>query len=217
MWVIWVGWSSGCPWSSAARPHEHHHPASPCAGVWDPLLLIPTAGHAPRYQLLHLVLVHSSPVCPGLMYTDPQGVAVVGGPALATAHSLEGPQSRQGGATRFRGSWRSWVWHQQFVGSEVEGRRVPVSLCLLGSAFLPAMLMMGDGLAQGTSQVVIPLLCLAGTQSERSQGLQGQPHISHYGRYLGGRAGWQSPSFVWLCGLWCLVCVSVYTLMCERV
>lgn len=70
-------------------------PLCRCAG---PLTPYPNSGSCPRYQMLHPVLVHSSPVCPGLMYTDPQGVAVVGGPALATARSLEGPQSRQGGA-----------------------------------------------------------------------------------------------------------------------
>lgn len=58
----------------------------------------------------------------------------------------------------------------------------------LGFRALPVVLTMGDGQAQGTGQVVIPLLCLAGTQSERSQGLQGQPHVSHYGRYFIGRA-----------------------------
>lgn len=47
----------------------------------------------------------------------------------------------------------------------------------------------GDGEAQKAGHVVIPPLCLAGTQSERSQGLQGQPYISHYGRYSGDRVG----------------------------
>lgn len=80
---------------------------------------------------------------------------------------------------------------QGLISGEAEGGlHVLVFVSLLFAplgfrALLPALLTMGDGEAQGTGQVVIPLLCLAGTESERSQGLQGQPHVSHYGRYFG--------------------------------
>lgn len=63
-------------------------------------------------------------------------------------------------------------------------------VCTLGfRALLPALPMMGDGEVQGAGHVVIPPLCFTGTQSERSQGLQGQPHVRHYGRYSGEQAG----------------------------
>lgn len=85
------------------------------------------------------------------------------------------------------------MWHRESAGRGRDNAYAhqPLSLLIfapLGFRALPVVLTMGDGQAQGTGQVVIPLLCLAGTQSERSQGLQGQPHVSHYGRYFIGRA-----------------------------
>lgn len=77
-------------------------------------------------------------------------------------------------------------------------------------ALFPAVFTMGNGEARGGAGPgrVIPLLCLAGTQGERSQGLQGQPHVSHYGRYYGERVGL---TVTFLCLALCLACRCVHT------
>lgn len=63
---------------------------------------------------------------------------------------------------------------------------------------------------------MIPLLCLAGTQGERSQGLQGQPHVSDYGRYYGEGVGL---TVIFLCLALCPACrcVHTYSHACECV
>lgn len=83
-------------------------------------------------------------------------------------------------------------------------------------ALFPAVFTMGNGEARGGAGPgrVIPLLCLAGTQGERSQGLQGQPHVSHYGRYYGERVGL---TVTFLCLALCLACRYVHTYSHARV
>ena len=87
------------------------------------------------------------------------------------------------------------------------GSQSPVSCCVHHGEWG------GPGGGAGPGRV-IPLLCLAGTQGERSQGLQGQPHVSHYGRYYGERVGL---TVTFLCLALCLACRCVHTYSHTRV
>ena len=94
------------------------------------------------------------------------------------------------------------------------GRSWSVSLLLFAPlglrALLPSVFTTGSREARGGAGPgrVIPLLCLAGTQGERSQGLQGQPHVSHYGRYYGEGVGL---TVIFLCLALCPACRCVHT------
>ena len=94
------------------------------------------------------------------------------------------------------------------------GRSWSVSLLLFAPlglrALLPSVFTTGSREARGGAGLgrVIPLLCLAGTQGERSQGLQGQPHVSHYGRYYGEGVGL---TVIFLCLALCPACRCVHT------
>ena len=90
---------------------------------------------------------------------------------------------------------------------------LPLCSCLHPWVSEPTM---GNGEARGGAGPgrVIPLLCLAGTQGERSQGLQGQPHVSHYGRYYGERVGL---TVTFLCLALCPACRCVHTYSHARV
>lgn len=101
--------------------------------------------------------------------------------------------------------------YRRRVYGESQGLLVFVSLLLIvhnpGFQNLPSYQAQNWGSLEGGDRVearlgVTPLLCPAGAQSERPQGLQGQSHVDHYGRYFGE---WAAHNHLALSALWLLL------------